>query len=339
MAFFVRRLSARCLSSRAYTSDACGASTRAFGETIVEDRALGPLDHSLASSALKTKIRNGHAVSGVLTNMWGDTSHVEILGMLDYDFLWVEAEHGTPSPSDCERLYLAAERRGLPTITRVGYGQHLEPGLMQKYLVGGSQGIILPQCESGQDVQRVVDAVKFPPVGRRGLAGDRWNAWGMGSGGSMADRVATSNENSVVGVMIESLEAAEKLDEIVAVPHLDFVSLGPTDISASMGLHGDIRHPDVVAVVEELGQRIMDAGLATGTLILNIDDWRYWRARGFQIMCCVAQTMFQDGASQLREQIRLAEEDVDADPGLTKAADVAATRRARRVRLALDDTE
>ena len=125
----------------------------------------------------------------------------------------------------------------------------------------------------------------------------------------------------------------------VAMPHLDFVSLGPTDISASMGLHGDIRHPDVVAVVEELGQRVMDAGLATGTLILNIDDWRYWRARGFQIMCCVAQTMFQDGASQLREQIRLAEEDVDADPGLTKAADVAAARRARRTRLALEDTE
>ena len=49
--------------------------------------------------------------------------------------------------------------------------------------------------------------------------------------------------------------------------------------------------------------------------------------------------MFQDGASQLREQIRLAEEDVDADPGLTKAADVAAARRARRTRLALEDTE
>ena len=111
-------------------------------------------------------------MNGVLTNMWGDTSHVEILGMLDYDFLWVEAEHGTPSPSDCERLYLAAERRGLPTITRVGYGQHLEPGLLQKYLVGGSQGIILPQCESALDVQRIVDAVKFPPIGRRGLAGE-----------------------------------------------------------------------------------------------------------------------------------------------------------------------
>ena len=155
----------------------------------------------------------------------------------------------------------------------------------QKYLVGGSGGIILPQCEGALDVRRVLDGVKFPPLGRRGLAGDRWNAWGMGEGGSMAERVQTSNEHSVCGVMIETLEAADRLPAILAEsPELDFVSLGPTDISASMGLHGDIRHPAVVAKVEELGAQIMDAGVATGTLILNMEDWRFWRC----VRCCFA---------------------------------------------------
>jgi len=149
---------------RAYTSAAApsgGGDGGGDGGGAAEGYALGPSDHSLASGALKAKIRNGDAVTGVLTNMWGDTNHVEMLGLMGaFDFLWVEAEHGTPSPSDCEKLYLAAERRALPTVTRIGYGEHLEPGLMQKYLVGGSGGIILPQCESALDVRRVVDGVK-----------------------------------------------------------------------------------------------------------------------------------------------------------------------------------
>jgi 2-keto-3-deoxy-L-rhamnonate aldolase RhmA len=86
----------------------------------------------------------------------------------------------------------------------------------QKYLVAGAQGILLPQCESKLDVEKLVDAVKFPPVGQRGLAGERWNAWAMArrsdhddevsstSSLSLADCVAESNRNSVVGVLVET---------------------------------------------------------------------------------------------------------------------------------------
>ena len=181
--------------------------------------------------------------------------------------------------------------------------------------------------------------MKFPPLGKRGLAGDRWNAWGMGApGGSMADRVAASNANSVVGVMIESLEAAERLDEILAEPNLDFVSLGPTDISASMGRHGDIYHPEVVAKVEELGARIMDSGVATGTLILNMEDWRFWRARGFQVMCCVAATFFADGAGAMatgiKAELQAEQAARAAGSGADAALRVAEARAARAARLA-----
>ena len=71
----------------------------------------------------------------------------------------------------------------------------------------------------------------------------------------------------------------------------DLVSIGPTDISADMGLHGNIRHPDVLQMVEELGRQIKDAGKATGSLVLTSDDYTYWRNREFSIMCCVSHTM------------------------------------------------
>merc|ERR1712232_528471 len=96
-------------------------------------------------------------------------------------------------------------------------------------------------------------------------------------------------------------------DEILAVPELDFLCIGPTDLSASMGYVGQLRHPEVVKATEEAGQRIMAAGKATGTLILSMDEYSFWRERGFQIMITVAQTFFMDGAKAMRDHSHLVE--------------------------------
>ena len=77
--------------------------------------------------------------------------------------------------------------------------------------------------------------------------------------------------------MIEDVNVTmDEIDRMCDIEHLDFISLGPTDISATMGLHGDIRQPKVNEVVNKMGQRIMQNGKATGTLILNSDDYVYW---------------------------------------------------------------
>ena len=131
-------------------------------------------------------------------------------------------------------LYLAAERRGLSTITRVGVNT---VGGIAKHLWAGSQGILIPSCNSAADAEAVVKGVKFPPLGERGLAGDRWCNWNLGDG-NLAESVAEANDNTVVGVQIETVEGAENLDAILAVEGVDFVFLGPTDLSAAIGLPG-----------------------------------------------------------------------------------------------------
>ena len=137
------------------------------------------LKHSLSDGTLRHKLRTRQPTLGCVTGLHNDTDHVEVLGLLGYDFLWADAEHSTATPATISNQIVAAERRGLPTLVRIGYGYHDIIGHTQKYLVAGAQGIILPQCESSDDVSRIVEAVKFPPLGRRGLAGERWNAWGL----------------------------------------------------------------------------------------------------------------------------------------------------------------
>jgi 2-keto-3-deoxy-L-rhamnonate aldolase RhmA len=160
----------------------------------------------------------------------------------------------------------------------------------QKYLVAGAQGILLPQCESKKDVERVVEAVKFPPIGLRGLAGERWNAWGMAQSSrgddsdvdnsnaaqqskpppsqqqqqqrskpvflSIADCVIESNRNSVVGVLVETRRGLDALEEILSIKELDLVFLAPTDLSSDLGLYGQIRHPTVLQLLEDSVNRI-----------------------------------------------------------------------------------
>lgn len=277
--------------------------------------------HSLQDGTLRYKLKNGLPTVGVVTGFYNDTQHVETLGLLGYDFLWADAEHSSAGPDSIANLILAAERRGMPTLVRIGYGYQNIIGHSQKYLVAGAQGIILPQCESPDDVRKIVEAVKFPPMGKRGLAGERWNAWGLGGGadgGTFSERVTHSNQNSVVGVVVESQKGLDALDEILQVPELDFVFVAPTDLSSDMGLHGQIRHPDVMAKVDEAGQTIRAAGIASGMLALNAQEYTYWRQRGFQVLCCVAHNLFMDAASNLMKDI--VQHEVRCVPQLRKAA-------------------
>jgi len=140
-------------------------------------------------------------------------------------------------------------------------------------------------------------------MGERGLAGERWNSWGLGEGGSLKDRVNVCNQNSIVGIIVESQKGIDALDEILTVDEIDFVFVAPTDLSADMGYHGEIRHPKVRAKIDESGKRIRAAGVSSGMLALTPDDYTYWRSRGFQVLCCVAHNMFVDGAAKLMNEI------------------------------------
>jgi 4-hydroxy-2-oxoheptanedioate aldolase len=276
-----------------------------------------PTSHSLRHGRLKHRLRNGLPLTGVVSGQYRDTDHVELLGLMGYDFLWADCEHSSGSPDHVLNMIVAAERRGMPTLVRIGYGYHRIIGHAQKFLVAGAQGILLPQCESKADVETAVEAVKFPPVGRRGLAGERWNAWGMaededGRTLSIAECVADANRNTVVGVLVETQRGLNALEEIVTVPELDLIFIAPTDLSADMGLHGQIRHPDVLQKVEEIVQaiqqynedRVKDGlhAIATGTLAVSADDYIYWRERNVQVMCGVAQCMFVDGAKTFMDK-------------------------------------
>lgn len=174
------------------------------------------------------------------------------------DFFWIDLEHCTMSPGALNGHFLAARGRNVPALVRVTGSS---TPFIKPVLDAGADGIIVPQVRSVEEVKQVVSDCRYPPVGRRGYGPRVPSNYGRDGG---SDYIQRANANVFVSVQIENTEALAAIDEIVRIPGLDSVVIGPWDLSASMGMLGDVQHPRVVAAIETIIARARAANLFVG---------------------------------------------------------------------------
>jgi len=247
---------------------------------------------------MKRRILNGETLVGAFVNV-PHPELVEILGLVGMDFVILDGEHTGLTAESAGELIRAAELNGVTPIARVG---HNHPQEIQKFLESGAQGVLIPLVNTGEDAQRVVDAVKYPPVGKRGLAPTRTSQWGLGEGG-IAQHVEDANRETFIGVQIETHEAVDRFEEIAGTDHVDLIFFGPSDLSTALGLPGQTQHPDVVRIIERLAQHTHEAGKAVGTIAQNGEAARRWRANGIQWLCTGASHLLADGARRYLDDV------------------------------------
>lgn len=222
----------------------------------------------------KAKLKAGGTVYGCFVR-YDSATLIEIIGYNSWDFIVFDGEHGTIQPADVENLVRAAELRHVTPIVRVPTNQ---PATILRYMDTGVQGLHVPWVESGADAEAVVQAVKYQPRGRRGLAGIR--AADFGQGASLAEYVGQANRETLVIVHIESRAAVEQIDAIAAVDDIDVVFLGPTDLSNSYGKPGQPGDPTVQAAMQHVIEVVAESDAVIGTMIRTADEARQWRERG-----------------------------------------------------------
>ncbi len=260
----------------------------------------------MRKNLLKQKLNQGEAVVGAFCNITSPNV-VEVLGLAGLDFVIVDSEHGTIMPSLAENMYRAAESVGVTPVTRIGENSQQ---VIQKFLDAGSMGIQIPLVNSREDAQRVVDAAMYPPMGKRGLAGTRAASYGLAE--PMDEYVKTANQEILVIVQAETVQALDNIKELSQVDGLDLIFMGPSDISSSLGMHGQIRHPEVLKRIEEAGKAVLAAGKAAGTIARNVEEYQYWRERGFQYLCTNAAALMGQAARTFVNTLRDAESSVRA---------------------------
>ena len=182
---------------------------------------------------------------------------VEALAPL-VDFFWIDLEH---NPIDLKTLLghlIAARAGGAPAIVRVPSS---DLPFLKRVLDTGAEGIIVPQVRSAAEVTQVVQACRYTPLGNRGWGPRRPSDYGRRS---QEQIVREANEQLFVAVQIENTDALVELDEIVSIPGIDSLVVGPFDLSCSMNLMGKLDHPDLLESIETIIRKSHEAGLFVG---------------------------------------------------------------------------
>lgn len=186
---------------------------------------------------------------------------VEILALAGFDFVLLDAEHGPISPESAYPMILAAESRGIPAFARIGQN---DKQVILKFLDLGISGVMVPQVNDAAQAEQAVAATKFVPRGTRGLAGGR--AFNYGLKQSAPEMVQILNDRVLTIIQFEHRDALQHLDEILAVPDLDVLFVGPNDLAQSLGFPGQPGHPEVVTMADLVVARAKARGVKVGTV-------------------------------------------------------------------------
>ncbi|MFQ5610580.1 MAG: HpcH/HpaI aldolase/citrate lyase family protein [Anaerolineae bacterium] len=231
----------------------------------------------MRKNVAKEKLKKGEVVIGTFVTFRSATM-VEICGHAGFDFVIIDAEHGPLTPESCEDLVRAADVTGMTPIVRVTRNH---PAEILRYLDIGALGVQIPMVRTADDARRAVEAVKYHPLGQRGLGGARASAWGMKGG--FGQYLADANRETMVIIQIETKEAVENISAILAVEGVDAILIGRLDLSQAYGIPGQSHDPLISETVERLINEAQAAGVAVGLFELDPQRAVQYKSRGVRL--------------------------------------------------------
>lgn len=231
---------------------------------------------------LKPKLARGETTYGLWVTL-GDPSVTEIAAMLGFDWVVIDTEHGHLDYREVVEHLRATRGSTTTPLVRIS---EISQGIVKRMLDLGAQGILAPQVMGAGDVSNAVRYAKYPPVGIRGVGGERATHWGRGlkSDTQIADR------ETMVVPLLETVSAGEELDAILALPGIDAIFLGPADYSASSGHLGEWEGPGVAQSLLGFRDAATARGIACGVMATSLDDLRLRKRQGFRMIGLGADT-------------------------------------------------
>ena len=235
-------------------------------------------------NAFRAAIEANETVFGAACATFSPTV-IETLGNVGLDFVWLDLEHGGPSPYDStalEELTRAAEAGGVELLVRL---PKPEPALVRKVLDAGVRSIIIPRIETAAELRPALKAAHFGydgDVGDRGVGVGRTSEWE----GYVDSHIGGEDDEVLLGTMVENQQAVDNIDEILSLPELGFVFVGPADLSMSLSDGEPLnKNPDKLqAAIDRTREACLDAGVPIGRIQNDPVDAREAVDQGYQIL-------------------------------------------------------
>ena len=206
---------------------------------------------------LKAKTQRGERCIGITVSMALPLVS-ELLGEVGYDFLMIDMEHGAMSLETAMGHVLAARGAGTAPLIRVPSNEAV---LVKPYLEMHPAGVIVPRINNAADVKTAVESCRYPPKGIRGFGPSRGMRFGLVG---QVEYIEQVDEQIMVIPQIEHYQAVEEMDRVAATEGVDAIMIGPNDLSGTMGLLGQLDHPDLWAAFEKIVAAGHKANLPVG---------------------------------------------------------------------------
>jgi 2-keto-3-deoxy-L-rhamnonate aldolase RhmA len=223
----------------------------------------------MQENRVKRIMREGGLAIGTYVGELADPRIVEIIGHAGFDAAFIDMEHTAFDLSTVQAMVVAAELVGITPIVRT---PGFDPAFILRLLDMGVQGIQVPHVAGAAGARAAVQAVRYPPLGDRGMAGSsRASAFGKVS---LRQHIEESNREISLAVMVEDLHALDEIDEIAATEGLDIIAVGPSDMARALGVAGELNHPRLSETIDRVAAAVRRGGIAKLALPLDHPSFR-----------------------------------------------------------------
>jgi 2-keto-3-deoxy-L-rhamnonate aldolase RhmA len=251
-------------------------------------------------NVLKEKLASGGTSFGTMIFEFLSPGLPSLAVNAGAEFLIYDMEHSAVGLESIGRQMALCRGAGIVPIVR--------PPAALKHLIcplldAGAMGVKIPSVENAKEAERVVRWTRYPPEGDRGAA------FGLPHdgylGGNQVETMRAANEDIIILAQIETQRGLDNVDEIMAVPGVDLAWLGHFDLTNSMGIPGEFKHPRFLDALDRIVAAAEKHGKTAGFLAGNADIGRAWMARGFRAILVSRDTMLftaalRDGIGELK---------------------------------------
>jgi len=214
-----------------------------------------------------SSIKAGKICKGLVITL-NDITVSELAGEVGYDFTWIDMEHAPLTIESAMQHVIALKGTDCAPFVRVPWNK---AEVIKPILDLAPAGIIIPMVNSAEEARAAVRACRYPLTGIRGCYVRRGNRYGRIP---FAEYVKTSGSEPMVIVQVETMEAVRNLDEILKVPGIGSICIGPADLSGSMGKLNQLDDPEVNRVIDQICEKVLSSGLLLGAAGSPFETWK-----------------------------------------------------------------
>jgi 4-hydroxy-2-oxoheptanedioate aldolase len=244
----------------------------------------------MKENKMKLRLNAKQPCYGVISPT-SDPTICEYIGLAGLDFYIIDGEHGAISIGDITNMVRACENVGCTPLARVG---DLNEKLILQYMDAGVMGVMMPGVQTAKQAELLVQSIKYPPKGLRGLGPVRAADYMMRM--SQLQYVQMANEQTLVLPQIEDTDGVRNLRRMVKVEGVDGFIIGPRDLAMSMGFYDGPAHPEVSKVIDEIFAIVLDAGKIIGTVAGTAEQAKALTEKGATIILNSVQGLISTSA-------------------------------------------